>query len=109
MDAATELDTLKSMCPGAAIWSEGGQAAAYLPSFRFQTGEGERTMDLLLVPFAHSGYSTRLFFKEVPLQGGVHWTQHTVCGQAWWTRSWNGVLATLPWLQILGAHLRSVP
>jgi hypothetical protein len=109
MDADAELDTLKPMCEGASLWSEGGQPVAYLPNFRFQTSAGEKMMDLALVPFAHSGYSTRLFFREIPLQGGLQWTQFTVCGQSWWTRSWNGVPSTLPWIQMLAAHLRSVP
>jgi len=108
MDAQMELESLKVMCEGATLWTEGGQPIAYLPSFRFPTREGERVMDLLLVPFTHTGYETRLFFRDMATKMPPPWTQVPVCGQSWWGLSWRGVQANLPWPQMLAAHLRAV-
>ena len=64
-------------------------------------------MDLLLVPFDHSGYETRLSLMEPALQS-PKWTQYTVCGNPWWALSWRGVSPSLLWTQILSGHLRAV-
>lgn len=107
MDAAAELETLRAMCEGAEKWTEGGQPVAYLPRFRFKVQGEERVADLLLMPFAHSGYETRLFFRE-PQTTDQAWSTIVVCGQPWHAVSWRGVMPDLPWRQILAAHLRAL-
>ena len=64
-DAAKEFAGLKAVHAGAVLLKEGGQPVALLPAFGFTAvGEQAFKMDLLLVPFAHSGYITRLFFER---------------------------------------------
>ena len=63
-DAAKEFANLKAMHPESALLKEGGQPVALLSGFRFMAGGRPYVMDLLLVPFAHSGYVTRLFFQR---------------------------------------------
>jgi hypothetical protein len=65
-------------------------------------------MDLLLVPWSHSGYVTRLFFERAITLRGQNWQSHRVVERTWWTPSYNGVAPTLPWREMLCAHLRSV-
>lgn len=107
MDAAAELETLRAMCEDAEMWTESGQPVAYLPKFRFKVRDEERVADLLLVPFAHSGYETRLFFRQ-PQTTDQAWYNIVVCGQSWYAVSWRGVMPDLPWRQILAAHLRAL-
>lgn len=107
MDPATELDTLSAMCEGAEIWTESGQSVAYLPRFRFTVRGEERVADLLLVPFAHSGYESRLFFRQPQTTDQV-WYNIVVCGQPWHALSWRGVMPNHSWRQILAAHLRAL-
>lgn len=105
--AADQFAALQAVYPSAQLWQDGGPVV-YLPQFQFMTKAGEHEMDLLLVPFAHSGYHTRLFFKSPPVVLEKPWNTLVVCGQPWSVLSWNQVPATLPWLQILAAHLRAV-
>jgi hypothetical protein len=107
-DAATEYANLKVMHPAAVLLKEGGQPVALLPAFRFVAGELSHTMDLLLVPFAHSGYITRLFFERIIEGRGANWKQHRVVERNWWAPSWNHVPTSLSWTQMLSAHLRAV-
>ena len=109
MSASEEqLARLKVMHEGAVLLKEGGKPVALLPAFSF-TGAGRReTMDLLLVPFEHSGYTTRLFFERKIDSRGRNWTQHRVVDRNWWTPSWNNVPASAPWSEILCDHLRAM-
>jgi hypothetical protein len=75
-DAAKEFANLKAMHAGAVLLKEGGQPVALLPGFGFTVGEQAHKMDLLLVPFAHSGYVTRLFFERQIAGRGANWNQH---------------------------------
>jgi hypothetical protein len=59
-----EFANLKLMHADAVLLKEGGQSVALLPGFGFTAGDKPFKMDLLLVPFAHSGYVTRLFFER---------------------------------------------
>lgn len=108
-DAAKEYANLKAMHGSAVLLKEGGQPVALLPAFQF-TAVGERLfkMDLLLVPFAHSGYLTRLFFERQIEGCGSNWNTHRVVERNWWAPSWNHVPASLRWTQMLLAHLRAV-
>lgn len=103
-----EFANLKAMHSGAVLLAEGGQPLALLPAFGFIVGDQARRMDLLLVPFAHSGYVTRLFFEHQIEGRGANWKQHRVVERNWWAPSWNHVPANLRWTQMLSAHLRAV-
>lgn len=99
---------LKAMHPAAVLIKEGGKPVAFLPAFGFTAGTATHRMDLLLVPFAHSGYVTRLFFERQIEGRGSNWKQLRVAERNWWAPSWNHVPANLPWTQMLLAHLRAV-
>ena len=59
-----KLARLKAMHESAVLLKEGGKPVALLPAFSFTAAGRRETMDLLLVPFEHSGYTTRLFFER---------------------------------------------
>ncbi|MDF0523312.1 hypothetical protein P0R31_39665 [Bradyrhizobium yuanmingense] len=107
-DTAQEFANLKAMHAGAVLLKEGGQPVALLPGFGFTAGGQTLRMDLLLVPFAHSGYITRLFFERQIAGRGSNWNEHRVLERNWWAPSWNHVPATMRWTQMLTAHLRAV-
>lgn len=107
-DAAKEFANIKAMHPGAVLLKEGGQSVALLPAFGFTAGDQPYRMDLLLVPFAHSGYITRLFFEHKIDGRAGNWNQHRVVERNWWAPSWNHVPASMRWTQMLSAHLRAV-
>jgi hypothetical protein len=108
-DDAEQFADMKAMHAGAVLLKEGGNPVVMLPAFGFTAaGDQPQHMDLLLVPFAHSGYVTRLFFEH-PIPGrGSNWKQHRVVERNWWAPSWNNVPATMPWRQMLLAHLGAV-
>lgn len=105
--AAEEFEKIQQIWPGAQLRSEGGHAAVYLPVFAFPSGGQTVTMDLLLYPHAHSGYVTRLFFRQA-LARGPNWRSHFVCGETWWAPSWNNVQPNQSWVSMLANHLKAV-
>jgi hypothetical protein len=107
-DAAKEFANIKVMHAAAVLLTEGGQPVALLPGFAFTVGEQPHKMDLLLVPFAHSGYVTRLFFERQIAGRGANWKEHRVIERNWWAPSWNHVPATMPWTRMLSAHLKAL-
>jgi hypothetical protein len=107
-DSAKDFAGLKAMHAGAVLLKEGGQSVALLPAFGFTAGGHPFRLDLLLVPFAHSGYVTRLFFEHQIAGRGSNWNQHRLLERNWWAPSWNHVPASLRWTQMLLAHLRAV-
>lgn len=107
-DPAKEFARLKAMHERAILLKEGGKPVALLPAFNFTAADRRETMDLLLVPFEHSGYTTRLFFERKIEDRGRNWTQHYVVDNKWWAPSWDKVLACSSWPEILCAHLRAV-
>lgn len=107
-DPAKEFVGLKAMHGGAVLLTEGGQPVVLLPAFSFTAGGQVQTMDLLLVPFNHSGYVTRLFFERQIAGRGANWKQLRVVERNWWAPSWNHVPASMKWTQMLLAHLRAV-
>jgi len=102
------FDGLRAMHAAATLLKEGGQPVALLPGFGFVAAGQSQRMDLLLVPFAHSGYVTRLFFERQIPGRGANWKQHRIAERNWWAPSWNNVPANLSWTQMLSAHLRAV-
>jgi hypothetical protein len=107
-DQTTQFAGLKAMHNSAVLLSEGGQPVVLMPGFGFTAGAQAQTMDLLLVPFAHSGYVTRLFFAQQIHGRGANWKDYRVVERNWWAPSWNHVPATLQWTKMLLAHLRAV-
>jgi hypothetical protein len=107
-EPAVEFANVNMMNPGAVLLKEGGQPVVLLPGFRFTAGDQPCEMDLLLVPFAHSGYVTRLFFERKIEGRAANWNQHRVVERNWWAPSWNHVPASMPWMKMLSAHLRAV-
>lgn len=103
-----EFARIKSMHQRAVLLKEGGKPIALLPAFSFTAAGRREIMDLLLVPFEHSGYTTRLFFERQIAGRGRNWTQHRVMDRNWWVPSWNEVPASAPWSEILCNHLRAV-
>jgi hypothetical protein len=107
-DPASKFAAIKAMHEGALSLTEGGRIVALLPSFTFQAAGNAETMDVLLVPFEHSGYATRLFFERQIPNRGQNWTQHRIVERNWWAPSFRDVAASLPWTAMLCAHLREV-
>ena len=107
-DPAENFARLRAMHAAAVLLKEGGNAVALLPAFTFTAEGRSETMDLLLVPFQHSGYVTRLFFERSVPGRGSNWTTHRVVDCNWCAPSWNNVPATISWPAMLCAHLRAV-
>jgi hypothetical protein len=107
-DAAKEFANLKAMHADAVLLKEGGQPVVLLQGFGFTAGDQPFKMDLLLVPFAHSGYITRLFFERKIDGRAANWKELRVVERNWWAPSWNHVPASMRWIQMLSAHLRAV-
>ena len=107
-DSAEELAHLKAVHESTTLLREGGRPVALLRAFSFTAAGRGETMDLLLVPFAHSGYTTRLFFERQLDGRGSNWTEHRVVDHHWWAPSWNNIHASTPWPEMLLAHLRAV-
>lgn len=107
-DPSREIVGIQAMHPDSVLLKEGGQSLALLRAFRFTAGGQPFAMDLLLVPFAHSGYITRLFFERKIENRASNWTQHRVVERNWWAPSWNHVPPSMSWTKMLSAHLRAV-
>jgi len=107
-DLVADFAGLKAMHADAVLLKEGGKSVALLPAFGFVAGDQPYRMDLLLVPFLHSGYVTRLFFERKIEGHGANWNQHRVIERNWWAPSWSDVPGSLRWTQMLMAHLRAV-
>lgn len=109
-----QLDGLLALCPGAKEKQDAGYRFVFLPQLKVEVGETVKVMDALLALTAHSGYSTRLFLDEqigerpTISNQPANWSQHHILGRNWWSWSWQGVPAELPWIQILIDHLRAL-
>jgi hypothetical protein len=102
-----EFEKIRQTWPDAKLRTEGGNSAVYLPGFQFESGGVSVTMDLLLYPYPHGSYVTRLFFRK-QLTKGPNWGAHFVCGESWWAPSWKDVRADQPWISMLANHLKAV-
>lgn len=108
MTSDVQFDNLKALHANTRLLSETGRPVALLSQFPFRAAGRDQVMDLLLVPWEHSGYPTRLFFTRAIPERGQNWKQHYVADRNWWAPSWSGVAANLPWREILCAHIRGV-
>lgn len=106
-----QLKTLTSIYPRAKSVTENNTQFVFLPELKIAVGDNVKTLDALLCPSTHSGYSTRLFLSEPITERSnnvsqpVNWTAHIILGKPWHTWSWNGVSENLPLVQMLLAHL----
>jgi hypothetical protein len=107
-DPATELVKLRELYPAAEIWTDGGKPAVFMPRLQFKAGNTVQTRDALLWPQARENYATRLFLSD-RVAGGCaqNWHPYSICGRQWYACSWQGVPATLSWIEILANHLRA--
>lgn len=81
---------------------------AFLPGLEVQTPSGALQVDALLYPYAHSGYTTRLFVdRQIPAPNAKNWNSFTLGGRTWFACSWQDVQASLSWVEILAGHLRA--
>ena len=109
-----QLQALQAVVPGAIFMAEAGNEFIFLPGLTIEVGDSQKRMDALLGITAHGGYPTRLFLAELiaerPTINGqpANWTSPVHLGRTWHTWSWAGVPASLPWLQILLAHLKAL-
>lgn len=109
MDADQELGRLRDLSPEAEIWTEGGRKIAFLPAVQFIAKGVRVTRDLLLWPWERDGYPSRLFLSErVESSEERNWNgSFNMQGRTWYAVSWNHVTNSLPWIEMLGAHLRA--
>jgi hypothetical protein len=105
-DPAAELRKLRRICRRAELWEDGGQPLVHLPELKVEHSGAIVTVNGLLSPRGHSGYSTRLFLSQAFPNRGQNWTAHNIMGSVWHAMSWNGVDDSLAWDEILGAHMR---
>jgi len=103
-----KLVQLKNSFPEVTVSHEAGSSYILFPSLTATFAGEERTMDVLLCPMAHSGYTTRLFVSEPIPTRGQNWTAHFILGREWHTPSFNNVPESIPLKWILMAHLRSL-
>jgi hypothetical protein len=101
----TQIGSLRRINRGAELWDEGGQPLVFLPAMKVRHAGGEVSVDGLLCPRQHCGYTTRLFLSQAFGTRGQNWTVHHIMGRAWHAMSFNNVPATLPWIEILAIHL----
>jgi hypothetical protein len=108
MDVSTQLSALRSLSGQAELMTEGGRSVVFLPQVKFDAGGLRATRNLLLWPSARDNYTTRLFLSA-QVKGSIErvWTSYNLCGGTWWAVSWQGVPATLPWVEMLASHLRA--
>lgn len=107
-DGAAELIKLRSLCPAAELWDEGGQPLVFLPGLKVESGGAFHVVDGLLCPRARDGYPTRMFFSRSFAGNGMgqNWNVFNIKSRPWHACSWKDVPAALPWLEIVANHLR---
>lgn len=105
MTTQNEFAALRRINRLAELWDEAGQPLVFLPGMKVQHNAGTVTVDGLLCPRTHSGYTTRLFLSKPFPNRGQNWTVHQIMGRAWHAMSFNNVPASLSWTAILANHL----
>ena len=111
---SSQFEALREVYPSASIMHDGAYSFVFVPDLRIEVGNGVRSMDALLCPELHSGYTTRLFLAqpiaERPTINGqpANWTQHPILGRLWHSWSWQGVAAEQPLWSMLASHLAAL-
>lgn len=105
-----QLKELKALLgPEVRAFEEGGYVFVYIPGLKMPPGCTPEIADTLLCPQLHSGYTSRLFFKEcIQTPKPVNWNgQVFVLGQQWHAFSYNNV-KDMPLLDMVMNHLRGM-
>ena len=109
-DDVEELEGMKKIF-GSEVreFEEGGYPYVYIPGLKMPPGCTPEHTDALLCPQLHSGYPSRLFFKEaIQTPKVVNWTpQAFVLGHSWHVFSYNNV-ANMSWANMVMSHLRGM-
>lgn len=105
-----QLGELKTLLgPEVREFEESGYVYVYIPGLKMPPGCSPERTDVLLCPQPHSGYSSRLFFKErIQTPKPVNWNgQVFVLGHQWHAFSYNNV-GSMPLLDMVINHLRGM-
>lgn len=88
---------------------EAGYTYVYIRGLKMPPGCTPGQTDVLLCPSAHSGYTSRLFFKDqIQTPKSINWNgQVFVLGQQWYAFSFNNV-QSIPLTQMVINHLRGM-
>ena len=108
MISENQTGTITSLCPEAVVMADAGINYIYLPKLKVRSANTVHTIDGLLCPAKHGGYTTRLFLSARITGRGNNWSTHSILGRTWHTWSWNNVPETLSPTQILSAHMRAL-
>ncbi|MDD2300487.1 MAG: hypothetical protein PHU69_12730 [Fermentimonas sp.] len=104
-----QFQALKETCTNAQVFEESGYTYIYIPDQKMPPGCKPPVSDVILCPQEHSGYTSRLFFKDIiqtPKQ--LNWNgQAFILGQQWHAFSFNNV-ANMPLLNMVINHLRGL-
>lgn len=90
-------------------FEESGYLYVYISGLKMPPGCTPGQTDALLCPYTHSGYTSRLFFKErIQTPKPVNWNgQVFVLGHQWYAFSYNNV-QNIPLLEMVMNHLRGM-
>jgi hypothetical protein len=90
-------------------FEEGGYVFVYIPGLKMPPGCTPMQTDALLCPQSHSGYPSRLFFREaIQTSKAVNWNgQAFVLGHQWHAFSYNGV-ENMSQVNMVINHLRGM-
>jgi hypothetical protein len=102
-----ELEALQARYPLATLGNEDGKPVVLIPNLVILGKETTLKRNAVLIPWQHSGYSTRLFLDEKIEGTGREWQQQylAVVSASYWSISYNGIDASNRWLHILAAHM----
>lgn len=105
-----QLEELKAQFgPGVREFEEGGHVYLYIPGLKMPPGCTPEITDALLCPQTHSGYTSRLFFKErIQTTKQVNWNgQFLILGVQWYAFSYN-YIKDMPLMNMIMSHLRGM-
>lgn len=105
-----ELEEMKSIFgSGVREFEESGYVYVYIPGLKMPPGCTPEQTDALLCPQPHSGYPSRLFFKEaIQASKVVNWNgQVFVLGHQWHAFSYNYV-ENMSQVNMVINHLRGM-
>lgn len=88
---------------------EGGYVYIYIPDLKLPPSCSPQKVEAILCPQPHSGYTSRLFFKEqIQTPKAVNWNgQVFILGHQWYAFSYNNV-QNMTMLNMVMNHLRGM-
>jgi hypothetical protein len=105
-----QVDELRSLCPGAKQFSEGGVDYVLLPALSLPPGCDPGVTDCLLSLGSRDGYGSRLFFAQVvsaPQPRNWNSKNIRILERNWFAYSWR-VPGGLRPMETLIAHLQAL-